>query len=91
MAYVRWRQAEAMLAAEGAVVRARRTGVPAVNIWFGISRAMASQLTKLEIELALVPTRRGQASRAMRPLLSDGTPAPRTVLEELFASQIEGA
>src|SRR5205085_12150540 len=42
---VRWRTAEQHLAAEGEVTAAKRTGVPAVNPWLGISRTAASQLT----------------------------------------------
>lgn len=88
--YARWRQAEAILSAEGIVVRARRTGVPSVNIWLGISRAAASQLSKLEAELGLVPARRSRTSRASRPLLCDGSPAPRTALEELLRANEVG-
>jgi P27 family predicted phage terminase small subunit len=84
LSYVRWREAEAMMAADGVVVRARRTGVPAVSIWFSISRVTAAQMGKLEAELGLVPARRGRATRATRALLGDGTPAPRTDWEILL-------
>jgi P27 family predicted phage terminase small subunit len=82
--YDRWREAEAMMAADGVVVRAKRTGVPAVSIWFSISRVAAVQMGKLEAELGLVPARRGRVTRAMRALQADGTPGPRTAWEELI-------
>jgi phage terminase small subunit len=83
LTYVRWREAEAMMAADGVVVRARRTGVPAISIWFSVSRIAAAQMGKLEAELGLVPARRGRATRAMRALLADGTLAPPTDWEML--------
>jgi phage terminase small subunit len=86
LTYVHWREAEAMMAADGVVVRARRTGVPAVSIWFSISRVAAAQMGKLEAELGLVPARRGHVTRAVRALSADGSVAPRTDWEILLDS-----
>jgi P27 family predicted phage terminase small subunit len=84
LVYARWREAEAMLGREGTIVRAPRTGVAMLSPWHSVARAAAAQLGKLESELGLTPLRRGGAHRAMRPLLADGSPAPRTAIEELW-------
>ena len=73
----RWREAEAHLLTEGAVLAASKTHVPSINVWHSISRAAAAQVTRLEAELGLVPARRSRVWQAVQPIKADGTPGKR--------------
>jgi P27 family predicted phage terminase small subunit len=86
---IRWRTAEQHLGAEGEVTAAKRTGVPQVNPWLGISRATAAQLARLEKDLGLTPAHRAIAAR--RPLRIDGTAAPLNRMERMASGVDEDA
>src|SRR5690348_17144129 len=58
IAFGRWREAEAAIAAEGAVVEAPKTKVKMVNPWLSISRNAAAEMSRLERELKISPARR---------------------------------
>jgi P27 family predicted phage terminase small subunit len=66
LAYVRYDLAAAMVMADGAVVQAKRTKVPMLNIWQTEMRAADSDATSQEMELCLNPRRRAAAGKALK-------------------------
>jgi P27 family predicted phage terminase small subunit len=78
--YARWLEAERHLGADGAIVPAPKSAVPQINPWLSVSARAAAQMAAAERELGLTPRRR----RPTRPLLADGSQAPRTSLERLM-------
>ena len=77
--YVRWREAEAQLAAGGIVTEAPRSRVRMLSPWLSVARQASSEFLRLERELGLSPHRRLTA----RPLLADGSPAPQNVWDDI--------
>lgn len=80
-AWLRWKEAETHLMKEGAVVPAPKSGVAMLNPWSSVAKAASAELRKLEIELGLLPARRGRAARSPAALDRNGTPAPPPTLE----------
>lgn len=90
VAWARWRDAEAQLAASGVIVTAPKSGVSMISVWHSIARTAAAQCTKAEIELGLSPARRGAAVTAARPLQADGSPGSASVVFDRFRADRAG-
>ncbi|EHM01145.1 phage terminase, small subunit, P27 family [Acetobacteraceae bacterium AT-5844] len=66
LAYLRYDMAAAMVMKFGAVVAAKRTKVPQLNLWQTEMRAADADATGAEMELCLNPRRRGAATKVQR-------------------------
>lgn len=77
VALSRWRAASAAIRSEGAIVSAKKTGVPQINPWISIERSCAAECGRLEKEFGISPTRRMGVAHARQPLGAVLTAADR--------------
>ena len=73
--YARWRLAEAHVAENGPVLKAKKTGVPMLNLYLPVANKAAEIVNKIAADLGLPPSMRARVTRAhgmkKRALASD--------------------
>lgn len=66
LAYVNHDIAARRIAEQGAIIKAKRTAMPAYNPWWTILQQASTQATQLEAELCITPRRRAAAGKVQR-------------------------